>query len=179
MLDDGLTDRITWTFDPLQSVNAHFNFAKLGVVGDTYKINVYGETAASFLHRNGTDRFFVTWLIDSMRVKDRIAGSAPAGKSHNLPRTALTLLSTSNVGLPERPSDLKELSSVDSVLIDIPSDINSIEKANLDGAQRWREETRHAFSKALAEGFVVTDYFLKNEQTGSYLLEKKPLEAFL
>src|SRR5512141_1539625 len=31
VLADGLTDRITWTFDPLQSLNAHFNFAKLGV----------------------------------------------------------------------------------------------------------------------------------------------------
>ena len=28
---------MTWTFDPLQSRNAHFNFSKLGVVSDTYK----------------------------------------------------------------------------------------------------------------------------------------------
>ena len=26
---------MTWTFDPLQSRNAHFNFSKLGVVSDT------------------------------------------------------------------------------------------------------------------------------------------------
>ena len=35
-------DRMTWTFDPLQSLNAHFNFAKLGVIADTYNINFYG-----------------------------------------------------------------------------------------------------------------------------------------
>src|ERR1700726_1319307 len=29
---------MTWTYDPLQSRNAHFNFSKLGVVSDTYKI---------------------------------------------------------------------------------------------------------------------------------------------
>ncbi|MFN2412995.1 MAG: GNAT family N-acetyltransferase, partial [Pyrinomonadaceae bacterium] len=36
VLADHITDRITWTFDPLQSLNAHFNLAKLGVIADTY-----------------------------------------------------------------------------------------------------------------------------------------------
>ncbi len=36
-------ERITWTFDPLQSLKAYFNFTKLGVVADSYKINFYGE----------------------------------------------------------------------------------------------------------------------------------------
>ena len=31
--------RITWTFDPLQSRNAHLNFGKLGVIADRYLIN--------------------------------------------------------------------------------------------------------------------------------------------
>lgn len=34
--------KITWTFDPLQSKNAHLNFAKLGVVSDRYKPDFYG-----------------------------------------------------------------------------------------------------------------------------------------
>src|SRR5260370_36378452 len=33
---------MTWTFDPLQSRNAHFNLTKLGVVSDTYKGDFYG-----------------------------------------------------------------------------------------------------------------------------------------
>src|SRR5271157_5319180 len=44
---------MTWTFDPLQSRNAHFNFSKLGVVSDTYKIDFYGPETSSILHRNG------------------------------------------------------------------------------------------------------------------------------
>src|SRR5262249_19350935 len=47
---------ITWTFDPLQSKNAHLNFAKLGVVCDAYKIDFYGTTSSSPLFQNGTDR---------------------------------------------------------------------------------------------------------------------------
>ena len=52
---------MTWTFDPLQSLNAYFNFNKLGVFSNRYFVNFYGEEAASFLHRTGTDRLWVTW----------------------------------------------------------------------------------------------------------------------
>ena len=54
---------MTWTFDPLQSLNAYFNFNKLGVFSDRYLINFYGADAASFLHQTGTDRLWVTWNL--------------------------------------------------------------------------------------------------------------------
>ncbi len=85
VLAQGIT-RMTWTFDPLQSVNAHFNFGKLGVVCDQYKIDCYGDQSSSFLHRNGTDRLWVTWPLASSRVKERLQSrpalraAAPAGR---------------------------------------------------------------------------------------------------
>src|SRR5688500_4973951 len=63
--------RITWTFDPLQSRNAHLNFNKLGVIADRYLINYYGETS-SFLHQSGTDRLWVTWLLDRVRDESHV-----------------------------------------------------------------------------------------------------------
>src|SRR5262252_8498750 len=71
VLAQGIT-RITWTFDPLQSLNAHLNFGNLGVVSDSYKTNFYGEATSSFLHQAGTDRLWVTWFLDSQRVRERI-----------------------------------------------------------------------------------------------------------
>ena len=56
---------MTWTFDPLQSLNAHFNFNKLGVVADRYLPDFYGADAASFLHQTGTDRLWVLWRLAS------------------------------------------------------------------------------------------------------------------
>lgn len=56
VLEQGI-ERMTWTFDPLQSLNAYFNFNKLGGVSERYFVNFYGEDAASFLHRNGTTAF--------------------------------------------------------------------------------------------------------------------------
>ena len=55
-------DRITWTFDPLQSRNAYVNFVHLGVIADRYLRDFYGETSSP-LHANGTDRLWVTWHL--------------------------------------------------------------------------------------------------------------------
>ncbi len=60
-------DLITWTFDPLQSLNAHFNFNKLGVVADRYRVDFYGADPASFLHQTGTDRLWVSWFVSEPR----------------------------------------------------------------------------------------------------------------
>ena len=37
---------IEWTYDPLQALNAHLNFAKLGVVVEEYEENIYGESSS-------------------------------------------------------------------------------------------------------------------------------------
>ena len=41
---------VEWTFDPLQALNAHLNFAKLGVVVEQYEENIYGDSSSP-LHR--------------------------------------------------------------------------------------------------------------------------------
>jgi predicted GNAT superfamily acetyltransferase len=68
-INDIRIHEMTWTFDPLQSRNAHLNFAKLGVVSESYKIDFYGPETSSVLHRNGTDRLWVTWPLASRRVQ--------------------------------------------------------------------------------------------------------------
>jgi chorismate synthase len=74
--------RITWTFDPLQSRNAYLNFNKLGVIADRYYVDYYGVTS-SFLHRFGTDRLWVTWVLESERVKSRLQLNTPARVVHD------------------------------------------------------------------------------------------------
>ena len=178
VITDNITDRITWTFDPLQSLNAHFNFAKLGVVADTYKINVYGEQGASFLHHNGTDRLFVTWLLDSRRVKQLMVRKRTARGDRILAgEKALRLLRNSNSGSPVREASFEEVATANLVTLEIPADINSIEQADFNTARRWREETRSVFTETLSEGFVVVDYFFDNERSGIYLLKRSSLDS--
>src|SRR5580704_13273591 len=46
-MNDLRIHEMTWTFDPLQSRNAHLNFTKLGVVSESYKVDFYGPETSS------------------------------------------------------------------------------------------------------------------------------------
>ncbi|HJS22934.1 MAG TPA: GNAT family N-acetyltransferase [Pyrinomonadaceae bacterium] len=157
---------ISWTFDPLQSLNAHFNFGKLGVLADRYLPNFYGEDAASFLHQTGTDRLWVSWLVSSERVKGRIDGV-----SYSPPSTLSPPLI--QVGLDDSPrrNDLAEGLAQDYAVIEIPSNIDALPP---ETALRWREDTRWAFTEALKAGYFV-EWFIREKKIGKYVLRKGDL----
>jgi predicted GNAT superfamily acetyltransferase len=164
-------NRMTWTFDPLQSLNAYFNFAKLGVLANTYKVNFYGETTSSFLHQigTGTDRLWVTWLLDSRRVRERVQAkdSSRAGTLDQI--TCLVRVGLN--GEPER-NELSE-SRHEHLLIEIPSDINSLQRMNPELGAMWRAATNAAFTEAIASGYLVEDFYraTRNDRSiGIYLL---------
>ena len=173
VLAQGLT-RITWTFDPLQSVNAYFNFCKLGVVSDTYKVDFYGPETSSVLHRLGTDRLWVTWLLDSDRVQQRLEGRP---LRHEIDSQATPLVIMDAEGWPREPDGKAALAS-SHTSIDIPSDINSVQQQNPERARRWREVTRRAFTEALGAGFHVADFFRQSrngQSIGVYGLSRGPI----
>src|SRR5262245_46485296 len=65
---------IEWTFDPLQALNAHLNFSKLGVVVEEYEENIYGESSSPLHAGSPTDRFVAEWRLTAPHVERRIAG---------------------------------------------------------------------------------------------------------
>ena len=165
---------ITWTFDPLQSRNAHFNFAKLGVLSETYKVDFYGPETSSVLHRNGTDRLWVRWLLDSRRVRDRIAAKNGRAETLDALRLLAPLVRFNGTGSPER-ADLTESLSRQRVGIEIPGDVLAVEKADMGLAREWREATRWAFRESLKAGFFVAEYCrsVRGQQgPGAYLLQR-------
>jgi predicted GNAT superfamily acetyltransferase len=69
---------IEWTFDPLETRNAHFNLDRLGAIARKLVRNMYGITSSP-LHRGlPTDRLVAEWHLDSPRVVDLVAGRAPS-----------------------------------------------------------------------------------------------------
>jgi predicted GNAT superfamily acetyltransferase len=59
---------VVWTFDPLETRNAHFNLNRLGAISRKYLPNLYGVTTSP-LHRGlPTDRLWAEWQLDSRRV---------------------------------------------------------------------------------------------------------------
>jgi predicted GNAT superfamily acetyltransferase len=164
--------RMTWTFDPLQSLNAHFNFSKLGVVSDQYKINFYGESTSSFLHRIGTDRLWVSWLLDSRRVRDRIEG-IPKGEAIEINKYT-PLIRVGEDGLP-CINNVNELLAQMHAVIEIPGNINTLQQTRPELAVTWRDATRRAFSESLAAGFVVEEFYHSSrngQPSGAYLLRR-------
>ncbi len=59
---------IEWTFDPLETKNAHFNINRLGAISRRYIPNFYGITTSPLHRAMPTDRLLVEWHLDSPRV---------------------------------------------------------------------------------------------------------------
>lgn len=174
-------ERITWTFDPLQSKNAHLNFAKLGTISDRYKPDFYGPETSSLLHRNGTDRLWLTWAIGSARVRIRLQGKDNRTEMLDALSTLAPLVLFDGNGRPARSSPEEALAR-QRIAIEVPSDIAVIEQQDPPLAGDWRLATRWAFTEALQAGFFVADFCrtVRGQQgPGVYLLEKGKIEEYV
>ena len=100
-------DLIEWTFDPLQTRNAHFNIARLGAIVREYLPNVYGCTSSPLHHGLPTDRLVAQWWIRESRVQQIIAGQTQEGRSATkticVPRNILEICEQ----YPEKAKDLQ------------------------------------------------------------------------
>lgn len=169
VLEQGISI-MTWTFDPLQSLNAYFNFSKLGVMADRYYPDFYGTDVASFLHRNGTDRLWVSWHLGSEKVSEILTGAGHSVSMENIP----VLVAVSETGAPLL-RDLDSALDADRIAIEIPKDINLLEQENRELAHNWRIATRQVFMEAIEAGFVVDAFVRKREEgrgVGVYILNR-------
>jgi predicted GNAT superfamily acetyltransferase len=75
---------IEWTFDPLVTKNAYFNFMRLGAIARRYIPNAYGITTSPLHGALPTDRLVAEWHLRSPRVRRVLAGkrqTPPSTKS--------------------------------------------------------------------------------------------------
>jgi predicted GNAT superfamily acetyltransferase len=168
-LDMGIT-LIEWTFDPLQALNAHLNFAKLGVVVEEYVENLYGDSSSPLHQGTPTDRFIAQWRLDAPHVVRRLQ-SPPlvllrAPGSFDAP-AVLTVARDGGRPVPR----LGEIADARRVAIEIPERFGDIMAADRGLALEWRLATRQAFTAYLSRGYRVADFFFDKEQgRGRYLV---------
>ena len=166
---------MTWTFDPLRSHNAHFNFSKLGVIAERYYVDFYGPRTSSFLHSNGTDRLWVTWKLAERRVEERLKGRDDRGETLDSLQHLEPLVRFNGDGWPVE-ADLKAALGRQRIAIEIPGDIGAIESGDTALACQWRQVTRRAFTESLKAGFFVKEFCrsIRGQQgPGAYLLERR------
>ena len=171
---------MTWTFDPLESANAHLNFAKLGVVSRTYLPDFYGAMPEALNVGLPSDRLLIEWRLDTPHVLGRLAtaessatfGPLVSAESLDAPYA----LRMGEDGGPERrpsPAAAGEAGHRDRLRIEIPASIQAIKAADPARALAWRLASRTAFTDALARGYLIADYRaprFHRPECGCYLL---------
>ncbi len=180
VLAQGL-ELVTWTFDPLQSANAHFNFRKLGVIARRYHPNLYGDIRDELNRGLPTDRLTVEWWIRSERVRSRLERPSPSQPS--LPDAPAVNRTERHAGLL-RNAEIRWDLEAERLWVEIPTDINALKQRDREAALRWREETRRIFQHYLARGYLVSEFFVTEEEEGGerrgfYLLERAPMAEVL
>jgi predicted GNAT superfamily acetyltransferase len=117
---------IKWTWDPMQSRNAHFNLNRLGVSVHHYEANFYGLDYDQSGRRPGipSDRLFASWRLNSPRV-----AALGAGLTH---------------AIDAQPAKK----------IAIPSDWSAVVKRDANEARDMQARVRSEFQSAFAEQLV-------------------------
>jgi predicted GNAT superfamily acetyltransferase len=119
---------IIWTFDPLQSRNAHLNINKLGAIIRRYEVNYYGEGLSSIFDSGvPSDRIFSEWWVASPHVEAALAGKRP------------------------------QVSPAEASVV-IPEDIQVVRACSVDEHLQWRMKAREEFLRHLGNGLVVKGF---------------------
>jgi predicted GNAT superfamily acetyltransferase len=166
-------DLVEWTYDPLQALNAHLNFAKLGVVVEEYEENIYGESSSPLHRGSPTDRFVAEWHLNEPHVVRRSTESAGL-----LVRDASVMqapvVNPSKPGPWLEPSEGELAYDTRRVLVEIPTGFNDLMAAAPELALQWRMATRRIFQGYFGRGYRAVDFFLSREaRRGHYLLALK------
>lgn len=168
-------DRITWTFDPLLSRNAHLNISRLGAVCNTYWRDYYGIMRDGLNAGLASDRFELDWWVNSRRVSRRLSRRPrlQLDLAHFLAAETPILNATKidERGWPrpvEQPVEEllarlaeggKDLSTEDAMLlVEIPPNFPALKQGDPGLAQAWRLHTRDLFEGLFRLGYLVTDF---------------------
>ncbi|MDP2321283.1 MAG: hypothetical protein Q8O42_18325 [Acidobacteriota bacterium] len=165
---------IEWTFDPMQAMNAHFNFAKLGGVVEEYAENFYGESTSALHRGTPTDRLIVSWRIGEPHVIRRLEqtpGLRPV--SHEVGMAPVVNVTAMNGGW-------REVKTIDLTVkerrlwIEIPTGFTQMQQQAPERTLQWRLHVRQMFQEYFAKGYRAVDFVLQREAGfGRYLLARK------
>jgi len=165
---------IEWTFDPLQAMNAHLNFAKLGGVVEEYAENFYGESTSALHRGTPTDRLVVSWRIGEPHVVRRLEQTPGLqARSHEVGEAPV--VNVTAIDGEWRVVKSLDLSVVERrVWIEIPTGFTQMQQQAPERALQWRLHVRQMFQAYFARGYRAVDFVLQREAGfGRYLLVRK------
>jgi predicted GNAT superfamily acetyltransferase len=160
---------IKWTFDPLQSKNAYFNFHKLGATCNIYVPNFYGKMTNKLNRGVDSDRLLIEWNLGEEKRSNRNTFHESIMK--------FPFICEQDYLVPVEWKPRDEL----IVAIPVPSDIQKMKEANaLQCVQSWQKEMRKLFQHYFNHGYQVVDFkFEKSKDIQYYILKKEKNEVNL
>lgn len=164
-------DLIEWTYDPLQALNAHLNFAKLGVVVEEYAENIYGESSSPLHQGTPTDRFIAEWRLATPHVERRIAllGRAVVRDASIVSAPVVNPSRATGEWLAPGPAALHL--DARRVLVEIPTGFGAMQARHPSLALAWRMATREIFQSYFGRGYRAVDFYLsRGASRGRYVL---------
>lgn len=169
MMEARGVEEILWTFDPLVARNAHLNLVRLGARVVEYVPDMYGATDSPLHQGVGTDRFVVSWAIGMS--SHRMPPSRPAPTQGPPP----PLVNPVAAGPPDSVDLALARAGAPLVRVQIPADIEAVQRTSLDRAASWRLNTRTAITALFGMGYRVED-IRRDDETGGfvYLLASPP-----
>jgi predicted GNAT superfamily acetyltransferase len=155
VLEQGITDWITWTYDPLYLANGIFNIHRLGAICNTYGRNIYGEMTDSLNRGVPSDRCQVDWLLNSPTA---LTNGDTRRASSPLDAHVLSVLPARRLrnGFLE-PLDVMPASVGPPIALPIPEDIAAIRAIDGGLSMAWRMYMRHVLERTFSDGYRMTD----------------------
>ncbi|MFY0545986.1 GNAT family N-acetyltransferase [Brevibacillus sp. H7] len=166
-------DLITWTYDPLQTVNGNLNIRKLGAICSTYIENCYGDMNDQLNAGVPSDRFQVEWWITSDHVMDTLRKKRDPDSSVGFPAVIETTTNDQGFGVPLQV-DLTLDQSAGKLLVPVPSSFQRLKEHDIGLAIEWRMKTRAVFSHYFQNGWSVREFVKQDgpEPVHYYVLDK-------
>jgi predicted GNAT superfamily acetyltransferase len=159
---------ISWTYDPLETVNGYLNLHKLGAVCSTYLENVYGEMADELNEGIPSDRFLVEWgITDSKNV-------SKFDTEIEYPRAIITSIRDGFL----IPKKIDFNLSSKTLYVPVPGNFQELKRNSLTLGLAWREYTQKVFSHYFSLGWKAVD--LEKDRANpiqyNYLLQREETE---
>jgi predicted GNAT superfamily acetyltransferase len=152
---------VRWTYDPLETRNAHLNLNKLGAFARSYVVDLYGPVAGHINEGLPTDRFEVEWHVRSRHAVDTLAGrrEGPRGDLADVPPETLLTRVTPRAGGLQAPEGWQEPPGgrAEGVwYVEAPTDIQRIKQTDGALALAWRLALRKAFQGLFERGYCAS-----------------------
>ncbi|MED3563083.1 GNAT family N-acetyltransferase [Bacillus xiapuensis] len=159
-------DLLTWTYDPLESVNAFLNLTKLKAICSTYVKNCYGDMKDGLNQGLPSDRFQVEWWISTPYIEEAHQDELSAIER-------VPYVQTAN-GLPQLAEvDPSSFFSRWALLVPVPKQFQQMKKDAPELALDWRLKTRELFEALFENGFAAVRIVKTGDEPVVYYLLKK------